>query len=243
MRQTHLKASAYRPVEIAWRMHVSKRWGETRISDVAFTDAQAWVSSFQGPSKGATTASRAFGVLAGIPDDAVRDRRLLTNPARGIALPRKVKQQHINLSHEQVERLVAEAGSNGPMVRLLACCGLRWGEAAWLRIRDCDLLRRRVSIVKNTVEVGSRGIVGTPKNHRQRSVPVPPVLVEHLARQCETRVPTRCCSPRRLATTSRARICFDDARGVRGFFDDDLDAVAERLDQAVTNSAAASQAG
>ena len=189
-RQTHLKPSAFRPVEIAWRVHVSPRWSDVSVSDVRHTDVQQWVSELAtgGPdakAKGSTTVIRAFGVLAAILDDAVRDRRTLSNPARGVNLPRKVKREHNYLSHNQVAQLADAAGGNGPMVLLLAYCGLRWGEAAGLRVRDCDLLRRRVTIVQNAVEVGTRVIVGTPKSHKRRTVPVPAFVVERLAVQCE----------------------------------------------------------
>jgi hypothetical protein len=43
-RQTHLKPSAFRPVEIAWRVHVSPRWSNVSVSDVRHTDVQQWVS-------------------------------------------------------------------------------------------------------------------------------------------------------------------------------------------------------
>jgi integrase len=40
-------------------------------------------------------------------------------------------------------------------------------------------------VVLNAVEVGSTVRVGTPKNHRTRTVPLPRFLIEPLARQCE----------------------------------------------------------
>lgn len=187
-RQSHLKPSAYRPVEIAWRVHVEPHWGSTAVSDVRKTAVQAWVSELttgtaDRPAKGATTVIRAYGVLAAILDDAVDDRRVLTNPARGINLPRKVRKRHVYLSHEQVHELAAES-KYPTLVLVLAYCGIRWGEAAGLRVKDLDMLRRRLRIEENAVEVGSRIEVGTPKNHKRRSVPFPKFLAEPLAQQC-----------------------------------------------------------
>ena len=71
------------------------------------------------------------------------------------------------------------------MVLVLAYCGLRWGEAAGLRLCDFDPLRRRITVPQNAVEVGPRVIVGTPKSHKQRTVPVPAFVVERLAHQCK----------------------------------------------------------
>lgn len=139
--------------------------------------------------RGATTVIRAFGVLAAILDTAVRDHRLASNPARGVKLPRKVRREHAYLTHQQVHALAAAAGNNGPMVLLLASCGLRWGEAAGLRVLDCNLTQRRIRVVNNAVEVGSKVIVGTPKNHRRRTVPLPTFIVDRLAEQCRGKDP------------------------------------------------------
>ena len=99
---------------------------------------------------------RAYGVLASILDVAVADRRIHSNPARGVKLPRKVSREHRYLTHEQVSELAIAAGEKGTLVLLLAYCGLRWGEAAGLRVKDVDLVRRRLLIAQNAVEVGER---------------------------------------------------------------------------------------
>ena len=109
-RQTHMKPSAFRPVEIAWRVHVEPVWGGVAVADVRKTAIQSWVSGMTAGAegkqpKGASTVIRAFGVLAAILDEAVDDRRILTNPARGVNLPRKPKKQHVYLTHEQVHSL------------------------------------------------------------------------------------------------------------------------------------------
>ena len=68
---------------------------------------------------------------------------------------------------------------------LLAYTGLRWGEAIGMRVHDLDLLRKRASVTENAVQAGGRIHVGTPKAHKQRTVPLPDFLVPYLARQCE----------------------------------------------------------
>lgn len=115
-RQTHLKPSSYRPVESAWRNHVLPTWGHVAIADVRRTAVQQWVSEMtRGDAnatparkpKGATLVIRSFGVLAAVLDDAVSDRRTMSNPARGVVLPRKLKEPHVYLNHEQVHALAA----------------------------------------------------------------------------------------------------------------------------------------
>lgn len=178
--QTHLKPSSLRPLEIAWRLHVEPRWGKISVGDVRHSDVQTWVTSLTA-GRSATTVLRAFGVLAGILDVAVKDRRVPANVARGARLPRKVPRAHRYLTHQQVHDLAAASGKHEAMVLLLAYTGLRWGEVVALRVRDVDFTRRRLAISENAVEVGAETIVGTPKSHKRRSVPFPAFLGDSLA--------------------------------------------------------------
>lgn len=194
-RKKSLKASSYRPLEIAWRIHVEPAWGKHPITNILFTDVQAWVTRMSVgdakakpavKAKSATTVIRAYGVLAAILDDAVKDRRLPGNPARGVDLPRKSKKPHVFLSHEQIRDL-ADSSKYPALVRVLAYCGLRWGEATGLRVQDVDMIRRRLNIRQNAVDVGGRIVVGTPKNHEIRSVPFPEFLAPALGELCKDR--------------------------------------------------------
>lgn len=184
--RTHLKPSSLRPIEIAWRLHVRPRWGAKPLSVLAFSDVQDWVSELSAV-RSPTTVIRAYGVLAAILDVAVKDRRILTNPARGVALPRKKRGEHRYLTHDEVSRLAIAAGDKGTLILLLAYTGLRWGEATGLRVRDLDMLRRRISVTVNAVEVGSEIIVGTPKSHKRRTVAFPQLLTGPLAEACEAK--------------------------------------------------------
>ena len=126
-------------------------------------------------------------------------RSILSNPARGVKLPRKVAKEHVYLTHAQVHSLASESGKHGPLVLLLAYTGLRWGEAIALRVQDLDMLRRRIKVSENAVEVANEIIVGTPKSHKRRSVPFPRLLENELARACEGK--------------GRAELVFGDANG------------------------------
>ncbi|MHA3021143.1 tyrosine-type recombinase/integrase [Mycobacterium sp. BMJ-28] len=195
-RRTHLKPSSRRVEAVAWRTHVEPRWGAVKLADIKHSSVQSWiaemgreVTSADGKvtkrAAGPVTVIRAFGVLAAILDDAVKDRRLLVNPARGVKLPRKVKGEHSYLTDEQVMALATEAGpEKGLVVLVLAYCGLRWGELAGLHVADIDMLRRRIHVRRNAVNVGGRVEVGTPKTHERRTVPFPRFLTEPLAAAC-----------------------------------------------------------
>ena len=74
------------------------------------------------------------GVLSGILGLAVRDRRLPSNPALGVDLPRMRERPRRYLTAAQVEQLAAAAGDGRLAVLVLAYCGLRWSELAALRV-------------------------------------------------------------------------------------------------------------
>jgi integrase len=124
-----------------------------RVDEVRYSQVQAWVTQLA-ERRGATSVLRAHGVLAGILDVAVKDRRLSINPARGMNLPRKTKKERAYLTVEEVELLAVNAGAHGAMALFLAYTGLRWGEATGLRLAHLDMLRRRVRVTENAVKVG-----------------------------------------------------------------------------------------
>lgn len=169
-----LKPSSARSLDSAWRVHVAPAWAEVRLSEIRHSQVRAWITGLAG-SSGASTVIRAHGVLAGILDVAVRDLRLTENPARGIRLPRKPPAHVAHLTDTQLT-LLADCSRHPEVVHLLGYTGLRWGEATALRIQDVDPHRRRLHVKRNAVAVGGSVRVGTPKTHRDRSVPYPAFL-------------------------------------------------------------------
>jgi integrase len=211
-RKRHRKPSTYRSLATAWRVHVEPKWGRVAVGDVEKTAVQAWVTTMSVGTeatgaaakdvepdedgrrwlvrpKSATVVGRAYGILAGILDDAVTDRKVKANTARGVSLPKKSPKGRTYLTHDQVQALAEQAGEVGEqyeaLVYVLAYCGLRWGEATGLRVQTLDMLRRRLAIEENAVQVGSVVKVGSPKTHERRSVPFPAFLAEQLAKRCE----------------------------------------------------------
>jgi len=65
---------------------------------------------------------------------------------------------------------------------VLGYCGLRFGEAAALRVADVDLTARRIRVRRSVTYVRQAGLVeGPTKNHTSRTVPVPVFLARLLA--------------------------------------------------------------
>ena len=110
--QSHLKPSSYSVLEIAWRVHVQPTWGRRVLGEIRHSEVQVWVSELS-TRKSASVVIRAFGILAGIIDVAVKDRRLPLNPARGVNLPRKRGKERLSTTLEFEANTSAENGATG----------------------------------------------------------------------------------------------------------------------------------
>jgi integrase len=180
----HLKPASYRAYESAWETHIAPRWATTPLAAIRHSDVQGWLSDLAA-KRGAETVRNAYRVLAAILDDAVRDRMLATNPARGVKLPKRPPQRHVYLTADQLDRLANEAGRYRSLVLLLGVGGLRWGEAAALRVSDVDFLRRRVDLTRNAVAVSGTTVVGTLKGGKDRTVALPAFVIDAIAESCQ----------------------------------------------------------
>lgn len=219
-----VKPSSYEPLETSWRLRVAPRWGRVAITDITHSDVKAWVADLNGQF-GATVVIRTYGVLASILDDAVHDRRLALNPARGgkIGLPKKIASRHIYLTHRQVERLALASGRHATLIRTLAYTGMRWAEVAGLQVENIDFTRGRIWVVRNAVEVHGEIIVGTPKSHKIRDVPLPRFLRDELAARVDGLDAEELVFPsdagaymRRVRTSAKSKSWFKTAAGSIG---------------------------
>jgi len=210
-KQQALKPSSYHSIAVAWRVYVAPRWATTPVGAIRPSAVEQWIRELgQGTAvthksnakpvplsearpRSATVVLRALGVLAGILDMALKDGRVPKNVARRTeGAPRKVSNKPRRyLSHAEVACFAAAASTpdQRTMIVLLAYCGLRWGEAVGLRVRDVNMLRHRLHVNRTATEVDGKVVVGTPKSWEKRAVPFPSVLTEPLARLCEGKSP------------------------------------------------------
>ena len=186
--QVHLKPSTRERYAGILREHVDPRWQRVKLSDVSHADIQRWVSELAETSAPATVR-KVHRVLSRILALAVKDQRLVRNPAAGMSLPRVVTGEHRYLTHEQVHALAAECGPYQLMVLFLAYTGLRWGEMAALRVGRIDFLRRRAAIEESVTVVRGALVWGTPKGHERRSVPILRFLIDDLAAHVAGKAP------------------------------------------------------
>lgn len=200
------KPSYYDDLEGAWEKWVKPEWGSVPVSSVTREDTQQWVATI---SHGKTTKDehgkeitlvkpkspsvvlRAHGILAGILDDAKKDRRIPDNPARGVELPRKAKSAHTYLTFRQLYALAAACTTfpRRALILVLGLTGLRWGECIGLTVADIDFEAKRIDVNKSATQVQRRIMIGLPKTWEMRRIMYPAALEPVLRELCEGREP------------------------------------------------------
>lgn len=182
--QAHVKDSTKAARASAWSVHVKDVWSETAVAEVQRSDVKAWVADLAEGSA-AATIENALGVLRMVLALAVDNKRIPHNPCDGVKTPRREHAARAYLTHQQVDELANAVARDGLVIRFLAYTGLRYGEMAALKVRDFDMLRRRVNIRESVTEVSGKLVWSTPKTHEKRSVPFPKFLVDDLATRME----------------------------------------------------------
>lgn len=147
------------------------------------------IAKLQSDKLAPPTIRQAVIVLRSALDAAVRDNMIGRNPCLGLKLPKLQHREAAYFEPGVVEPIAAEVAPPYDLLfRLLGIPGLRWGEAAALRRRDVDLLRRRLRVEATLVEVHGHLHFGTTKSHSIRSVPLSPMLLAELKRHLDEHV-------------------------------------------------------
>lgn len=162
------------------------RWGGVEVRRVEHGAVAAWAADVAATSSASTTR-KAVGVLRSVLELAVKDRRIAANPALAVSLPRLPTLEQRFLDASELEALAgAMAERRDELLTLvLGWTGIRFGEAAALKVESVDPLRRRLRIAEAVAEVRGRVIVDTPKTHAARTVTLPTFLAEWLAEHLE----------------------------------------------------------
>jgi integrase len=173
--------------------HIKPKLGAHPIGSLDHEMIQAWAASLSKESgQGAWSVRKIVNVLSGSLQKAVKSGRLPVNHAHGLDLPKLNSPAKRYLSHAQVLALadaidqlgrgmyLGKRNGYGLLVKVMAYCGPRWGEASGLRVKDVDLKRGRLEIQHTVVEVDGNQIHGVPKDYEARSIPVPATLLADL---------------------------------------------------------------
>ncbi|MCK5926968.1 MAG: site-specific integrase [Nocardioides sp.] len=181
--------------------HIKPQWGPMRLDRIAYSDVKKWAANLSSARNGrrlsASRQRQAYRMLRSMLDLAVEDGRLPRNPAKSAAgstkgLTRRAPRQrsHRYLSHEQLRSLAEAAGDSKTLVLAMGYSGLRWGEAAAVRVEDVDVLRSQIHVRRAHSEVNGKLIVGATKTHATRVVALPKFLRVAIEEQMKGRAVT-----------------------------------------------------
>ena len=179
--RTDLKPKTRHQYQSLLSLHILPTWRKVPLAKITFEDLSKWVALLSAGDLGPSGIRQSVFVLSAALDHAVRSGRIRANPARGLGLPRVPRRDYIFLTHDQLHELATTTGPWRVLVLLLGYTGLRWGEATALRVRDVDLGRRRIDVRRAFSDVGGHIVLGTPKSHLSRTVPIPRFLAREIS--------------------------------------------------------------
>jgi integrase len=178
-----------------WRVHVEPRWGDYQVRRIEWEDIAEWVGHLAEGSHGCRKVGpgriqKIHLVLSLVLGHAVRAKRIAVNPAAGVPLPRPVPQDHVYLTHAQVDRLAEAAGEYRLLLLLLAYTGLRWGEVSAVTVGAVDTSARRLAVRQAYKKTRGGLVLGLPKTHERRKVPILRSLTLELEKLTKDRSPS-----------------------------------------------------
>ncbi|MGY4648692.1 tyrosine-type recombinase/integrase [Mycobacterium sp. URHB0021] len=165
------------------RKQIAGTFGRRPLVSVRPSEVQAWAADIS-RKQSAATARHSLGVLRRVFDHAARDGAIHRNPAAGIRLPKVQANDPRPLTHDELWQLAdhLEELRDRVLVLIAGYCGLRWGELAALRWTDVDLDKNTLRVARAFSEEAPRGEMSPVKDHQARTVPVPAIVSEELAR-------------------------------------------------------------
>ncbi|WP_045746427.1 tyrosine-type recombinase/integrase [Actinoplanes rectilineatus] len=200
--QTSLQPGSVKSEGARLRNHIIPLLGEYRLEEITRLVVRSWVTCILTGSAGlgeeepepddetvrqplaAKTVRNAHGVLYALMQAAVDDKLIRQNPCYRTGLPRVNLREQRYLTEAEIGRLVAALPAHWrPQAVLMIATGLRWSEAAGLRVKDVDVLARvlRVEQTRHELTGGSPLVVGPPKTkHSRRSVTFPQEVADML---------------------------------------------------------------
>ena len=176
--KTHLKPSSLRRREVSSRQLVSYFKGQV-VRNISRRDCDRWAGK-RAKAIAASTYNNERETLRSILGLAKRDGLFIENPADHLPRRRMERRQLLIPTRDQFRLLIAtirtldaRAQAAANLVELLACSGMRLGEATAMVWGDVDFLNDRFVV--------TGGEIGT-KNHEVRTVPLFPAMKQLLER-------------------------------------------------------------
>lgn len=165
------------------------RLGDVQLRQLDGVKVQRWINDLVNSGLGAATIRKAQHVLQRLLDDAIRDRKIPTNPARAkFHLPPLPEVESRFLTPADVKRLADALGDDyRAFVVLGGLAGLRIGEIFALRWENLNLLAGTLTVAEKITESNGEQIhaAGAKTAAGVRTVPLPRRAIDELRAHAE----------------------------------------------------------
>jgi integrase len=166
------------------RVHVLPRFGLTPLARIDQVAIAEWVNELhRDRGLAPETVRKAVWELSRLLSAAVQNKRLASNPAQGLKLPKIQRQEMRFLAPDEIDTLLDVLDPRFRAWGLLAAySGLRAGELFGLRRARFDALRSRVEVREELVEISGHlhfeALLKSKSAHR--TVPLPRFVTEQV---------------------------------------------------------------
>lgn len=173
--------------EALLRTHILPAFGRRALASITEMQVRAFVSELVAKDLAPATVTKVLGTLSQAMRAAVRNRLITHNPCEGVVGPGDAPRgETVFLTPTQLNRLAEAIDDRFRAMLLLAGYrGLRFGEAAGMRVGRLDLVLGRLNVVEALKEVRGQLYLGPPKHGRVRTLSLPSFLVEALGQHLD----------------------------------------------------------
>jgi len=161
--------------------HLVPWFGRTPVDDITSDDVRAWYASYG--NRTPTARAHAYAVLTAVMARAVDDELIVRTPCRVKSGGRTtvVREPEVLTLSELFNLADAMPRQHRALTLIAGLCGLRFGEAVALRLRDVDLERGTIDVTRTAVRADGSKVSGPPKSEAgRRTVAMPRAVVDAL---------------------------------------------------------------
>ena len=194
------KTSTVHRREQLYRLYIADRWGSVRVGSITYLDVQSWAEELAPKFTDTGTPSQIVTCLRMCIEEARRAGYVDANPCAGVIVSAtRAKKgaedasgedqsdaEKNTLTQAQIDLIVDQltVPVYKDAIRLLAACGMRWGEMAGLRAEDVDLQAQTITIRRTVSHIGpGTNPVRRPKTGKIRVIALPDRVVDMMARR------------------------------------------------------------
>ena len=164
--------------------YILPRFGSERIGRIRAEDIEQWLNDEIDSGVASSSVHRHYRTMRRVLQTAVEKERLQKNPCDRVNPP-KVESGDMAILNWSQAHVLAEAHSTRfrPMIYLAIDSGMRWSELVGLRRGNVDVLRHKVKVTEQLVQLKNRSFLRRPPKTTAgvRSVTISSVVAEMLA--------------------------------------------------------------